>query len=125
MAILWPAGAENLRQSALDALRTASEAAANARRSGGPDRLAYMADCRAALSVALVDVRQGRLYSGGRADRWSPMAKARAELAELSIGYARERMVDAWESDDPALASALLAEVAALCADAVVYLSIF
>ena len=51
------------------------------------------------------------------------MAKARAELAEQSVAYARERIVGIQDVDG-ALASATLAEVAALCADAVVYLSI-
>lgn len=124
MPISWPAGAEEDRQAAVKSLRSAAEMATKARQAAGLERSALMSLCRQQLGDAAIRVDHGRAYNGGYADRWAPETKTRAELAELSISYARERISDARNAEDPALASALLAEVAALCSDALVYLSI-
>lgn len=74
------------------------------------------------LAQAALAVRRGRLVNLGHGARWSPGVRERVELAEQTIRYARER-VRLLDAGDPDLAGALLAEIAALCSDAIWYLT--
>lgn len=122
MAISWPGRAEFARNAAVVALESARESATKARAVVDPERREFVAECRDMLAQAALAVRSGRLVNLGHADRWSPGVRERVDLAEQTIRYARERvrLLDGGQAD---LAGALLAEIAALCSDAIWYLT--
>lgn len=119
----WPEGAEEHRRLALSHVWAAREFADRARQSVGSERRESVADCRRNIVEALLNVRDARETPTSNQDRWPVGAVAKVELADGHLVLAWEKVQRVDTADEP-LGNALLAEIGALCADVVWFLTV-
>lgn len=121
MPASWPSVAETYRIDAINAAQSAIQAATDARIADGYIRRAHTADCAAELAIILTSMENAKRTKPD-SGQWPQFAKSRRDLAIQHVEYARRKLAG-MAGADPDLQAALLAEVAALCADVIYYLT--
>ena len=120
MPASWPEEAETHRELAIKCAQRAAEFATDARQYGDRRR-ELVAVCDAELTNILISLEKSKQTKLSRR-QWPQFAKVRRDMSTEHTEIARSKLADVAGADD-ALQRALLAEVAALCADVVLILT--